>query len=185
MTATNATPIDIDKGLFSVLGFLTADISSPYWTHVEDISEPGAIGATFSFMPEEDKDGDHIPADFSVIDVTDDPGEPNISTLTTEDAAEFDAFLREEAEEGLPAIGAMLVEWMNSHLNTSADAKALMTAYKGRMDGGKHRQYVCARRRFLQRNVLMLGSFDVERADEFLPRIMEMMARVRAVTYSS
>lgn len=184
MTVENATPIDLDKNLFSVLGFLTVDVSTPYWTHVADVDEAGALGVTFSFMPDKNKDDDRIPADFSVLDVTRDPAEPDISALTEDDAADFDDFIKEEITTILASQGETLKRWMGSQLNDSRDERALMTAYIVNADGIE-RQYVSARRRFADKNILLLGSFDVELADEFLPRIMQMLGRVRAVTYSS
>ena len=61
--------------------------------------------------------------------------------------------------------GREMARWMSSHLNRGSFGKSLVTAYIAR-DQGRDRQYIDTRIRVRQRNIVIAGCFDVNRADE-------------------
>ena len=67
-----------------------------------------------------------------------------------------------------------MVRWMSSHLNRRSHGKALVTAYIAR-DQGRDRQYIDVRIRTLQRNLVIAGCFDVNRAGELAKPIFDAL----------
>jgi hypothetical protein len=63
--------------------------------------------------------------------------------------------------------GCRFKRWMNSQLNHLATGKVLLTAYIGE-DCGRDRQYFDAQMRVGQRNVIVAGCFDDNKADELV-----------------
>jgi hypothetical protein len=180
----NFETIDLSKALFHVLGFLTVDVSSPFYTIVESVDDREARGVCFGFMKDIDNDHERIPADFTVVDVTSDVGEPDITKMTTEDVKEFDDYLFNTIERELTSDNFKLIDWVTTEHHTIAGETVLMTGYIARVTGCE-RQYVAIRRRLANRNICIIGTFDVQRSDDFMNPIMEMLGRVRAMTYHS
>lgn len=184
MNDKNFGTIDLSKCLFQVLGFLTVDVSSPFFTLVEEVEDRTARGVTFSFMKDVDSDSARVPADFTVIDVTRDADEPDISKMTKDGISEFDAYLYEASERELSDSDYKIIEWIGTEQHIVAGETVLMTGYIARV-AGCDRQYVAVRRRISGRNICIIGTFDVRRTDDFMHPIMEMLGRVRAMIYHS
>ena len=184
MHERNLETIDLSKCLFQVLGFLTVDVSSPFVTLVEEVDDPTARGVTFSFMSDMNSDSVRIPADFTVIDVSRDADEPDISKMTKDEISEFDVCLYKALEHELSQSDIKIREWIETELHVVAGETVLMTGYVATV-AGCDRQYVSVRRRMAGRNICIIGTFDVQRTDDFMHPIMEMLGRVRAMTYHS
>ena len=176
--------IDLNKCLFQVLGFLTVDVSSPYFTLVEEVQDQSAQGVIFGFMADADRDLEHIPADFTVIDVTADDDEPDVTKMSDDDVDEFDVFVRRGIELELENDSHEIIRWIGTEKHIIAQEVVMMTGYVVRIEGCD-RQYVIVRRRMACRNICIIGTFDVRRTDDFMKLIMEMLGRVRAMTYHS
>jgi hypothetical protein len=173
--------IDLSKSLFQVLGFLTVDVSSPFYTVIENVDECDARGVCFSFMKDVEHDSERIPADLTVIDVSLDLDEPDISKMKSND---IDALLRVSIERELSCDEFDLIHWIGSEQHVVAGETMLMTGYVARVCG-RERQIVAVRRRMSDRNICIIGTFDVRRTDDFMRPIMEMLGRVRAMVYHS
>lgn len=180
----NVETIDLTKCLFQVLGFLTVDVSSPFWTLVEDVEDRTVRGAIFSFITDIECSNHRPPADFTIVDVTLDQAEPDVSTMTQDEISDFDDYLHEEIMCGLPDSQAKLVNWIESNQYQIGGELHLITAYVMHVSG-RNRQYVAIRRRLESRNICIIGTFDLQHKDDFMRPIIKMLGKVRAVTYNS
>ena len=184
MHGKNLETIDLNKCLFQVLGFLTVDVSSPFFTLVEEVDDRVARGVTFSFIKDMEGDSDRIPADFTVVDVTRDIDEPDVSKMTEDEVSDFDAHLNETLDSELSNDNFTIIDWIGTEQHTVAGEIVLMTGYVARVSG-RYRQYLVVRRRMAGRNICFIGTFDVRRTGDFMRPIMEMLVRVRAMRYNS
>ncbi len=179
----NAILLDAEEALYRVLGFLDAEVGFPYLTHCCDLEADTVEGVTFTFIDDRDYPVTSI-GDFTIADVSDDPSEPEISSLTQEDVGLIDKQLREATNAGLQSEGYELLRWMNSYLNIVDGEPCLMTAYVAKVEG-EERQFITARHKIAGRNIALMGSFLVRLTDEMLPRILESMGRVRPARFNS
>jgi hypothetical protein len=159
-TAANATLTDESR--FEVLGLASIALFGPWWWHTEDLNKPGAVGAIFRCY---EKGNENELGYLLVADLSQDPTEPDITTYEDSGIPELDRFLESEVRNLMARDGREMVRWMSSQLNRRSYGKALVTAYIAR-DQGRDRQYIDIRVRAQQRNVVVAGCFDVNRADE-------------------
>jgi hypothetical protein len=113
-------------------------------------------------------------ASITVVDATDDPTEPDISTLHQPDIPALDNFLPEEISKQLSADGMEMIQWMSSQLNQSDHFKGLVTAYVVR-DQGKERQFIALRFKAKGRKVVAIGVFDIAKKEVLAAPIFNVM----------
>ena len=126
------------------------------------MNDPGAVGAIFRCY---EQGNENELGYLLVADVSQDPNEPDISLYEASGIPELDRFLQSEIRSLMAQDGREMIRWMSSHLNHRSSGKALVTAYTAR-DQGRDRQYIDVRIRARQRNVVIAGCFDVNRADQ-------------------
>ena len=126
----NCDLIDPEHGVFSVLDLVTLRLGGPYLWHGEDIDDETAKGAIFrAYERDVAKEGWLDVASIMVVDASNDPTEPDVSTLEQDAVPVLDAFLHEGIRLQLAANKIELIQWMSSELNQSANGKALVTVY--------------------------------------------------------
>ena len=162
MTTTSANATSTGKSRFEVLGLVSIALPGPWWWHIEDVNDPGAVGAIFRCY---EKGNAEELGYLLVADVSQDSDEPDISMYEDSRIPELDRFLESQIRSLMAHDGRKMIRWMSSHLNRRPYGKALLTAYIAR-DRGRDRQYFDARIRVRQRNVVIAGCFDVSRADQ-------------------
>jgi len=150
--------LDFDTGRVEVLGLLTLHLTGPYSWHTGDYEEGSSFGATFVAI---DPESHFELGCILVADVTADPSEPWIGPLSQAGVTDLDLLFRAEAAKG--GLGPLL-RWMGSHLNVTAEAKALVTAYVVE-DAGRERQVFVARMQHHERKLVLFGAFFVDVAD--------------------
>ena len=154
MTTTRSKTSLTDKSRFEVLGLVSIALPGPWWWQTEDTNDPGAVGTIFRcYEQSNEMDLGYL----LVADVSQDLTEPDIPDL--------DRFLESEIRSLMAMDGREMIRWMSSQLNRRSYGKALITAYIAR-DQGRDRQYIDARVRVRQRNVVIASCFDVNRADQ-------------------
>src|SRR5215470_808384 len=156
-------------GRFEILGLISLVLPGTWWWHTEDFNDPGgAKGAIFRCY-----ENDYLAEDGNlqelayllVADVSDDPSEPDITRFEQKDVDQFDRFLEQESRRVMAREGRLMIRWMSSHLSVTSRGPGLMTAFVGR-DQGRDRQYMDARIRVGDRNVMIGGCFDIRRKDD-------------------
>jgi hypothetical protein len=162
MTTTRGNATLTDESRFEVLGLVSIALPGPWWWLTEDMNNPGAVGAIFRCY---EKGNENELGYLLVADLSQDKTEPDISTYEDSGIAELDRFLESEIRGLMALDGRKMIRWMSSDLNRRSFGKALVTAYVAR-DQGRDRQYIDVRIRVHQRNVVVAGCFDVNRADE-------------------
>lgn len=155
----NSKMADEGAEYFTVLNLIGLTLPKPWWWHWEDMENPNAKGAIFRTWGEGEPRGLNI-AHLIVVDVTNDPTEPDISHLTSNDVATVDQTMRQDIERGLTTDGQQLVRWMSSQLNQISQRKGLVTTYIT-MEQGRERQCIALRLSVAGRKVVVMGSFDV------------------------
>ena len=175
MAVRNSDLIDAEKGVFSVLGLVALRLGGPYWWNGEDIDEEIFKGAVFrAYEPEDAEKGCLDVASITVVDATNDPTEPDISTLEEGGVPSLDSFLHESIKTQLMADGMELIKWMSSNLNHSGNLKVLVTAYIAN-DQGKQRQFIALRTKAKDRKIVAIGVFDVEKKEVLAVPIFNIM----------
>jgi hypothetical protein len=162
MTTTPGNATLTDESRFEVLGLVGIALPGPWWWHTEDMNDPGAVGAIFRCY---EQGNENELGYLLVADVSLDPSEPDIGKYEDSRVPELDRFLESEIRSLMAHDGREMIRWMSSHLNRRSCGKALITAYIAR-DQGRDRQYIDVRFRTRQRNVVVAGCFDVDRADQ-------------------
>jgi hypothetical protein len=154
----------LKPNVFSVLdGLVKLYLQMPlrgWWWRNEDYIEGNIKGSIFRAYIEHEEQGAYI----IVVDATNDPTEPDVSTLEHYDVAKIDKYLEEELRKGLPADGREIIQWMSSHLEQSEKGKELTTAYIERQDGGDF-QYMVVRHKVKGRKLVMMGCFDIAKKE--------------------
>jgi hypothetical protein len=176
--------IALNDDRFEVLNLVSIALpGTGQWWSTEDLEQPGARGAIFRCARADDG---HELAYLLVVDVTDDPSEPDITTFSEGDAAGFDEFLRQAIPDLFARDGRRLVTWMASQLNERLGrfgSKGLVTAYVG-WDQGRERQYIDCRTSVRGRRVVVGGCFDIEHKNEFAGPIFWAINDARPVDFS-
>ena len=175
----NRKLIDSRKGIFTILGLLSLRLPGQWWWHSEDINEPNAKGSIFRTWGDGDPSGLDI-AYLLVVDVTDDPTEPDISVLTRADVPSIDQFLQKGIAQSLKENEIELVKWMSSQLNETDSNKGLVTAYIT-LDQGKERQFIVLRLSIKGHKVVVMGCFDVEQRKILAGPIFEALQNVKVL----
>ena len=161
MSHRNARLIDAPTGRFRILNLVEIEIPGPWLWRCEDIDEQDAKGVTFLGYPDL-SEKPHV-ASITVVDVSTDPTEPDISTMDASGVSLLDERLEREVSQHWRDQGGRLVAWMGSHLNIQRTPPALLTAYTVG-DHEKERQFIAMRILAGSRKVVMVGSFDVKEA---------------------
>lgn len=154
----------VGPGVLNVLGTILIRTPGPWWWHSADIEEHGARGAIFRAYEE---GGTHDIAYLLVVDVTEDPTEPDVTLIRPDTVGDFDEKIRVGVSAQLN-----VTKWMSSHLNTLAGQNALITAYIIQ-DVSGDRQIIAVRRPVANRKYLIMGCFVVTRAQELARPIFE------------
>jgi hypothetical protein len=137
-------------------------LPGPWWWQTEDMNDPGAKGAIFRCF---EQGNEQEIGYLLVADVSQDSDEPDISMYEDSRIPELDRFLESEIRSLMAHDGREMIRWMSSHLNRRAFGKAIVTAYIAR-DQGRDREYIDSRIRARQRNVIIAGCFNLNRADQ-------------------
>lgn len=179
MTHNNAELIDAEKGIFKVLDIVLLRITSPFSMQFADLEDENARGGTFSFF---DKSGEEYIeiASITIADVTADSTEPDISSLTQEGVAAFDAQYLQACIDGLPSQGRKLLKWMGSQLNESRDRKGLVTAYTVDEDGVE-KQFIAVRITENTTKIAAIGTFAIARSNELAAPIFNIMQNIHII----
>jgi len=158
-------------GRHEVLGIVSIAVFGPWSWHTEDLDEPTIRGMIFRCYEE----GNHQELAYLLVgDISDDPDEPDIASLTPERVEEVDKFLEAGIRNLMANDGRHMIRWMSSKLNETPSLKGLVTAYIAE-DHGRDRQYVDLRIPVRGRKVVVAGCFDVKRADEFAAPIFSAL----------
>jgi hypothetical protein len=155
------------RGVFRVLNRVEIQLLGKWWWHGEDIEDATAQGVIFRAYREH---GGLDVAYLIVVDVTDDPTEPDISLLKHGDVAQLDRVLEAAIRQEMTDQGSELVRWMSSHLNEAESNKGLVTAYIIK-DCDKERQMIALRMMINQRKMILMGCFDVAEANTLASQI--------------
>lgn len=185
MEIQNSELIDPEQGIFSILGLVTLRLGGPYWWQTEDIDEETAIGAIFRAYErenlEDDVDKDVLDvASITVVDVTDDPSERDVSLIEQADIPLLDESLHMGIEKQLAADGMKLTKWMSSHLNKSESLQNLVTAYIAN-DQGKERQFIAVRMKVKGRKVVAVGIFDIAKKDKLAAPVFNILKSMAVI----
>lgn len=165
MTIQNSDLIDPEQSVYSVLGLVAFRLTGPYWWHCKDIDDEMAKGSVFrAYEPEDAERGGLDVASITVVDVTNDTTEPDVSALAQSDIPPLDDVLQEGIQAQLVVRGMELIRWMSSYLNQVGNLKGLVTAYIVK-DHGKERQYFALRIKIKGRKVVAVGVFDIAKKD--------------------
>lgn len=178
MEIQNSELIERENNVFSILGLVTLPINGPYEWHIEDINEESVKGTIFrAFELKNAKGSDLELASISVVDVTNDPDEPDVSKLEQTDVLRIDNFMRENFLAQLASEERFLTKWMASQLNEAVNFKGLVTAYKIN-DQGKEYQFIAVRINVKGRKIVGVGTFDTSKSDELASFIFNAMSKI-------
>jgi tetratricopeptide (TPR) repeat protein len=162
MSVTVGNVTRTDDGRFEVLGLVSIQPSGFGNWASDDLKKSGCVGTIFRCLQE----GSLTEIGYLLVaDVSQDPQEPDISTYHDSDIPGLDRYLEREVRNLMARDGRQMVRWMSSHLNHGLLGKTLITAYIAQ-DQGRERQYIDARTRIEEQNVVVAGCFDVSRAKE-------------------
>ena len=176
----NSELIDPERAIFGINGLLSLRLPGSWWWHSEDINEPGAKGTIFRTWGAGNPTGLDV-ACIQVVDVTDDPTEPDVSTMTVPDVPSIDQYLEEGLTQVLKQSGIELVTWMHSTFNQNDAGKSLFTSYIG-LGQGKERQYIQRRLRVKGHNMVVAGRFDVVHHKIFATPILRAVQNAEALS---
>jgi hypothetical protein len=172
MATARGNVILTDTLRFDVLGLVSIALPRGWFWYTDDINRSQHVGAIFRcYEDPPERDLGYM----GVLDVTLDHEEPDISNCNESNVAAVDRNLERDIRRLMENDGRRFKRWMNSHLNHRDMGKALVTAYIAE-DSGRDRQYIDARMRIGQRNVVVAGCFDVNRASELAAPIFAAMS---------
>jgi hypothetical protein len=142
------------------------------------MNEPGSLGAIFRCY-DDDKTNDI--GYLLVADVSQDSDEPDISAYEESGILDLDRFLEGEIRDLMVREGREMIRWISSRLiHEGRLGKALVTTYRAK-DKGMERQYIDIRTRIGQRNVIVAGCFNVDRAAELAKPIYWALSDARSL----
>ena len=169
----NCEAINAEYGVYSVLGLMVVSLPGQYQWIVADYDGENAKGAIFRAFEAEDKDAPEV-ASILVIDATNDPTEPDVSTLMQDEIPSLNDFLREDAQAQLAADGRAMISWESSDLVQSEISKALYTYYVV-LDYGIERQNIVVRVKVKDRKMVAIGQYDVAKKEVLAAAMYEVM----------
>jgi hypothetical protein len=165
----NSRLIDEEQRVFSVLDIVNIALFEGYQWQGEDIKETTAVGSVFHAY---ENPPTQSVASLTVVDVTSDASEPDISQVEQADVQEIDEQLRAAV-----AVHFDLVRWMSSKLNQAATLKALVTLYITN-DAGAQWQYIALRLSTKGRKLVVIGMFDVAKSDVLAGAVYQTMQNI-------
>ena len=165
----NSRLIDEEQRVFSVLDIVNIALFEGYQWQGEDIKETTAVGSVFHAY---ENPSTQSVASLTVVDVTSDASEPDISQVEQADVQEIDEQLRAAV-----AVHFDLVRWMSSKLNQAATLKALVTLYITN-DAGAQWQYIALRLSTKGRKLVVIGMFDVAKSDVLAGAVYQTMQNI-------
>lgn len=168
-------------GGFRVLGVLELELPGPWMWHTEDVNDAAATGAVFrAYGDVEERDVAYV----LVADASADASEPEIDGLSVSDVPGVDILLRTALTTSHAEMGMPIVKWMSSKLSEGSlngtSTKVLLTAYIAK-DNGIDRQFVVARLQICGRKFVVMGCFDVNKADHLGKSIWAALGSVSIV----
>lgn len=180
---SNSKLIDAEQGLFSVLGLVTLCLTGPigvtrYWWHGEDLVDEMAKGSYFGAIKEDlVQEGIITCASITVVDVTNDASEPDVSTLEQANIQAIDDRLNADTQSALQAQGRGIVHWMSSQMSQSDCLKRLFTTYITRELNAEW-QSTFLRFNVKGRKIVAIGSFDIARRESFAEPIFNALRSI-------
>lgn len=169
MAISNSKLVDSENLVFSVLDSISLQLFGGYDWQGEDIDESTAVGSVFHAFEQPPTES---VASLTVVDVSGDPDEPDISILSEEAVEKVDSLLRSAVESQMD-----LDTWMSSKLNEAGDLKALVTPYITK-NNGKRWQYIALRLGSKGRKIVVIGMFDVAKSDPLAKLVFRSMQTV-------
>lgn len=169
MTIENSKLIDADQMVINVLDKVVFRLFGGYLWQTEDINEATAKGSEHHAF--ENPPAKSV-ASLTIVDVSNDPDEPDVSRLTASDISKVDQILRESISSQLT-----VVEWKPSQLNELGDMKGLVSLYIAEEDGLRW-QYIATRIFHNSRKWAMIGMFDTAKHDPLAGRVFGSMKSI-------
>jgi hypothetical protein len=166
MAINNSVLVDNDLLVFEVLEFVRIQLFDGVIWQGEDINDASAIGTVFYAYDEPPTESI---ANITIVDVSDDIEEPDISQLTVDGVADIDANLNLAVSSNME-----LIQWMGSHLNQTEKMKGLVTAYIVN-NNGKEWQYIACRFNVQNRKLAAVGMFDVSKQDPLAKLVFQSL----------
>jgi len=166
--------------VYSVLGLMMVSLPGPYLWVVEDYDNENSKGAMFRAYDSEDEDAFEV-ASILVADATNDPSEPDVSTLGQDDIPSLDSFLREDIQTQMNADGRSMVDWGFSDLVESEIVKALYTYYIV-LDQSTERQTIVVRVKVKDRKMVAVGQYDIAKKEILGVAMYEVMNNLSIYT---
>jgi len=152
---------------------MTLSLPGAYRWIVADYDYENAKGVIFRASEQEEGDAPEV-ASILVADATNDPTEPDVSTLVQDDIPSLDDFLRGDAQTQLAADGRAMVDWRFSDLVQSEIAKALYTYYIV-LDRGMERETIVVRVKVKGRKLVAVGQYDIAKKEVLGAAMYEVM----------
>lgn len=160
----------IDSNLkFLVLDSVIVELFDGYAWQGKDIEEPNAKGSIFYAY---DNPPSISVASITVVDVSEDVTEPDISLMRQEDVEHIDNQFRKAVSSGMN-----LTKWMSSQLNENKNHKGLVTAYIT-TENEKEWQYIALRLSNNGRKIVIIGSFDISKKDELASLVFNTISYI-------
>lgn len=170
--------VNAREGKLRVLGEWTVRVFGPYSWRATDIESPTCRGASCNAYRIDDTSG-HDLASILVVDATDDAEEPNVGELTSSEVPVVDRTLRIAVERDLEAKGNKVTQWMSSQLNEVTSGKGLVTPYIVE-EQDRMWQYIALRFRANNRNMVVIGGFDIEAKADLAAPVFNLIRTISA-----
>ena len=177
METQNSTLVEPATGLVTVLGLIGLHLNGPFRWQSEDINDDRGVGTIFRAYDRDPQPGDLDLASVTVVDVTNDPNEPDISNLDCAGIMAFDNHLRENMVAHQKTEGIELVRWMSSRLDVSENRRGLITAYIVN-DKGKARQFITLRVNVNGHKIVAIGVFDISMSNILATPIIDTLRSI-------
>lgn len=169
MNINNSMLIDNEHGVFSVLNLAKIQLFEGYQWQSEDINERAAVGSIFHAY---ENPPTQSVASLTIVDVTNDDSEPDISKIEQTDVEEIDCRLRSAV-----ASQFNLTRWMASKLNQSESLKGLVTPYIVKVADIEW-QYIALRFSTKERKMVVIGMFDVSKSGVLASAVFEAIQNI-------
>lgn len=169
MAFKNSVLIDNDLLVFEILDFVRIQLFNGVIWQGEDINDASAKGAAFYAYDEPPTESI---ASITIVDVSNDAQELDVSKLDAGSVEDFDASLKSAVGKNMD-----LIQWMGSQLNQTEKMKGLVTAYVVR-NNGKEWQYIACRFNVQNRKLAAVGMFDVSKQDPLAKLVFQSLRSV-------
>jgi hypothetical protein len=169
MVIKNSDLFNSSQSIFLVLDRVYIKLFHDYSWYSEDIEEDSVRGSIFYAYEEQPT---LSVASITVADVSSDTAEPDISGIKPEYVDVVDALLKSEISRQFN-----VTRWMSSQLNVFNSLKVLVTAYIT-TDKEKQWQYIALRLSNNNQKFVIIGSFDIAKADELAELIWKSLHSV-------